>query len=111
VFKPWQAIISRGPVETLFIRIWLTRDRQNKYAEFYAPMYGGQLPKPVERSGRYASSYFKGTDSMIVNIKFGRLYEFEQELWKMTKLVRFASARSRSVKVCVSFRKCGISHA
>jgi hypothetical protein len=57
----------------------------NKYAEFYAPMYGGQLPKPVERSGRYASSYFKGTDSMIVNIKFGRLYEFEQELWEDDK--------------------------
>jgi hypothetical protein len=57
----------------------------NKYAEFYAPMYGGQLPKPVERSGRYASSYFKGTDSMIVNLKFGRLYEFEQELWEDDK--------------------------
>ena len=57
----------------------------NKYAEFYGPMYGGQLPKPVERSGRYASSYFKGTDSMIVNLKFGRLYEFEQELWEDDK--------------------------
>lgn len=57
----------------------------NKYAEFYSPMYGGQLPKPVERSGRYASSYFKGTDSMIVNLKFGRLYEFEQELWEDDK--------------------------
>lgn len=57
----------------------------NKYAEFYAPMYGGQLPKPVERSGRYASSYFKGTDSMIINLKFGRLYEFEQELWEDDK--------------------------
>lgn len=55
------------------------------YAEFYGPMYGGQLPKPVERSGRYASSYFKGTDSMIVNLKFGRLYEFEQELWEDDK--------------------------
>lgn len=53
----------------------------NKAMEFYAPMYGGQLPKPVERSGRYASSYFKGTDSMLVNEKFGRLYEFEKELW------------------------------
>lgn len=57
----------------------------NKYAEFYAPMFGGQLPKPVERSGRYASSYFKGTDSMIINLKFGRLYEFEQELWEDDK--------------------------
>lgn len=57
----------------------------NKYAEFYAPIYGGQLPKPIERSGRYASSYFKGTDSMIINLKFGRLYEFEQELWEDDK--------------------------
>ncbi len=57
----------------------------NKYAEFYAPMYGGQLPRPVERSGRYASSYFKGTDSMIINLKFGRVYEFEQELWEDDK--------------------------
>ena len=57
----------------------------NKYAEFYAPMYGGQLPKPVERSGRYASSYFKGTDSMLINQKFGRLYEFEKELWEDDK--------------------------
>ena len=57
----------------------------NKAMEFYAPMYGGQLPKPVERSGRYASSYFKGTDSMMVNEKFGRLYEFEKELWEDDK--------------------------
>lgn len=57
----------------------------NKRAEFYAPVYGGQLPKPVEASGRYASSYFKGTDSMMINIKFGRLYEFEQELWEDDK--------------------------
>ena len=66
--------------ETIFQDIVDERP-SNKYAEFYAPMYGGQLPKPVERSGRYASSYFKGTDSMIINQKFGRLYEFEKELW------------------------------
>ena len=71
-------------VETIFQDLVDERP-SNKYAEFYAPMYGGQLPKPVERSGRYASSYFKGTDSMIVNLKFGRLYEFEQELWEDDK--------------------------
>lgn len=66
--------------ETIFQDIVDERP-SNKAMEFYAPMYGGQLPKPVERSGRYASSYFKGTDSMLVNEKFGRLYEFEKELW------------------------------
>lgn len=66
--------------ETIFQDIVDERP-SNKAMEFYAPMYGGQLPKPVERSGRYASSYLKGTDSMIVNEKVGRLYEFEKELW------------------------------
>lgn len=66
--------------ETIFQDI-VDEKPSNKFAEFYAPMYGGQLPKPVERSGRYASSYFRGTDSMMVNEKFGRLYEFEKELW------------------------------
>jgi len=68
----------------------------DKYAEFYGPMYGGQLPKPVERSGRYASSYFKGTDSMIVNLKFGRIYEFEQELWEDDKT---GQIRTRSQQI------------
>lgn len=70
--------------ETIFQDIVDDRP-SNKYAEFYAPMYGGQLPKQVERSGRYASSFFKGTDSMIINQKFGRLYDFEKELWEDDK--------------------------
>jgi hypothetical protein len=70
--------------ETIFQDIVMEMP-SNKAMEFYAPMYGGQLPKPVERSGRYASSYFKGTDSMLVNEKFGRLYEFEKELWEDDK--------------------------
>lgn len=57
----------------------------DKRAEFYAPMYAGQLPKPVDAQDRYASSYFKGTDSMMINLKFGRLYEFEYELWEDDK--------------------------
>lgn len=70
--------------ETIFQDIVEERT-SNKYAEFYAPMFGGQLPKQVERSNRYASSYFKGTDSMMINLKFGRLYEFEWELWEDDK--------------------------
>lgn len=70
--------------ETIFQDI-VDERTSNKYAEFYAPMFGGQLPKPVERSNRYASSYFKGTDSMMINLKFGRLYEFEWELWEDDK--------------------------
>ncbi len=55
--------------------------RTDKYAEFYAPMYGVELPKEVNREGRYAESTLHGTDSMIINKKFGRLYKFEEELW------------------------------
>lgn len=55
--------------------------RTDKYAEFYGPMYGVELPKEVNREGRYAESTLHGTDSMIVNKKFGRLYKFEEELW------------------------------
>lgn len=55
--------------------------KTDKFAEFYAPMYGVELPKEVNREGRYAESTLHGTDSMIINKKFGRLYEFEEELW------------------------------
>lgn len=53
----------------------------NKAAEFYAPMYGIEIPREIGVDGKYAESRMHATDSMMVNRKFGRLYKFQQELW------------------------------
>lgn len=52
----------------------------DKFEELYAPLYGAELPKQVNRSQRFEGSRLQGLDKRLVNIKFGRMLEVEREL-------------------------------
>lgn len=52
----------------------------DKYEELYAPLYGAELPKQVNRGQRFEGSRLMGLDKRLPNIKFGRMIEVDREL-------------------------------
>lgn len=52
----------------------------DKYEELYAPLYGAELPKQVNRGQKFEGSRLQGADVRLPNVKFGRMLEVEREL-------------------------------
>jgi len=54
--------------------------QSDKFEELYAPLYGAELPKQVNRGQRFEGSRLQGLDKRLANIKFGRMLEVDREL-------------------------------
>lgn len=50
-------------------------------AEWYAPLFGSQLALEVERGDQFKEGQIQGEDLSLVNHKFGRIENFERELF------------------------------
>lgn len=48
--------------------------------EWYAPMFGVEIPKDVPQGGKYQDSKVSGLDVSLVNKKVGRMFTVEREL-------------------------------
>ena len=49
--------------------------------EWYAPLYGAELPLDIPFGGKFADSRIKGIDTVAVNKKVGRMLTLERELF------------------------------
>lgn len=53
----------------------------NKRQEFYAPLFGADIPEEVEAGNPFPESQIVGQDREIINRKFGRIESFKRELF------------------------------
>ncbi len=53
----------------------------NKRQEFYAPLFGADIPEEVEAGNPFPESEIVGQDREIINKKFGRIESFKRELF------------------------------
>lgn len=53
----------------------------NKRQEFYAPLFGADIPEEVGAGDPFPESEIKGQDREIINRKFGRIESFKRELF------------------------------
>ncbi|KKM20176.1 hypothetical protein LCGC14_1648070 [marine sediment metagenome] len=53
----------------------------NKRQEFYAPLFGADIPEEVEAGNPFPESQIVGQDREIINKKFGRIESFNRELF------------------------------
>jgi len=49
--------------------------------EWYAPLYGAEVPTDVAFGGKFPDSRIKGLDTVLVNKKIGRMLSLERELF------------------------------
>ena len=56
-----------------------TRQSRNRQ-EWYAPMFGVEIPQDVPLGGKFNDSRLAGLDMVLVNKKVGRILSFEREL-------------------------------
>lgn len=54
--------------------------QSNNRQEWYAPMFGVEIPQDVPLGGKFEDSRLAGLDIEVVNKKVGRLLSFEREL-------------------------------
>ena len=63
-------------VYTDYVTMRTSRNRQ----EWYAPLYGVEIPQDVPLGGKFQDSRLAGLDVEVVNKKVGRILSFEREL-------------------------------
>jgi hypothetical protein len=66
-------------VATVYQAIFDSRPSSNRQ-EWYAPLYGAEVPEDVDPGARFDDSRIRGLDVMIVNKKVGRILSVEREL-------------------------------
>ena len=66
-------------VPTVAQAIYETRPSTNRQ-EWYAPLYGAEVPEDVAEEGHFDDSRIKGLDVMIINKKVGRILSISREL-------------------------------
>lgn len=49
--------------------------------EWYAPLFGAELPEEIAPGGAFADSRIKGLDTVLINKKVGRLLSLQRELF------------------------------
>jgi hypothetical protein len=49
--------------------------------EWYAPLYGAELPQDVAPGGKFEDSRLQGLDTVVINKKVGRVITIERELF------------------------------
>jgi hypothetical protein len=49
--------------------------------EWYAPLYGAELPLDIAPGGPYEESRIAGLDTVLINKKVGRILAMQKELW------------------------------
>lgn len=49
--------------------------------EWYAPLYGAEIPQEVAPGGKFGDSRIQGLDSVLINKKIGRILELDRELF------------------------------
>jgi hypothetical protein len=63
-------------VYTDYVRMRTSKNRQ----EWYAPLFGVEIPQDVPLGGKYEDSRIAGLDVEVINKKVGRILSFEREL-------------------------------
>jgi hypothetical protein len=63
-------------VYTDYVNVRTSKNRQ----EWYAPLYGVEIPQDVPLGGKFEDSRLAGLDVEVVNKKVGRILSFEREL-------------------------------
>jgi phage major head subunit gpT-like protein len=63
----------------MYTDIVQTRTSRNRQ-EWYAPLYGVEIPQDVPLGGKFEDSRLAGLDVEVVNKKVGRILSFEREL-------------------------------
>lgn len=66
-------------IATVMEAVYEQRPSSNRQ-EWYAPLYGAEVPEDVEAGGRFSDSRIRGLDVMVVNKKVGRMLSVEREL-------------------------------
>ncbi len=67
-------------VETVYQDIVQVISSSNRQ-EWYAPLYGAELPQDVAPGGDYLDSRLQGLDTVLVNKKVGRILSVQKELF------------------------------
>jgi len=66
-------------VPTVWQAIFESRPSANRQ-EWYAPLYGAEIPEDVDASGHFEDSRIRGLDVVVINKKVGRILSIEREL-------------------------------
>jgi len=66
-------------VPTVYQAIYESRPSSNRQ-EWYAPLYGAEIPEDVDASGHFDDSRIRGLDVQVINKKVGRILSIEREL-------------------------------
>ena len=66
-------------VETVMESVYEARPSSNRQ-EWYAPLYGAEVPEDVDAGGKFDDSRIRGLDVVVVNKKVGRILSIEREL-------------------------------
>lgn len=63
--------------------------------EWYAPLYGSEIPQEVAPGGKFLDSRLQGLDTVLVNKKIGRIIELERDLFDDDQTGQIATRASK----------------
>lgn len=66
-------------VETVMQSLYESRPSNNRQ-EWYAPLWGAEVPEDVDAGGKFSDSRIRGLDVVVENKKVGRMLSIEREL-------------------------------
>lgn len=66
-------------VDTVMEAVYEVRPSSNRQ-EYYAPLYGADIPEDVDAGGQFSDSRIRGLDVTVINKKVGRILSIEREL-------------------------------